>query len=307
MFRQSRALLLLLAPLLTGQLQSAQRPATPSESVSPYLGKLVTHPEALSGVWEASNGQGAAVGIHLQLDTWVSGEATTLNGTPQYWQGLEVQVYERHGSTIKIGDGNYFSDSRRGGNVSLEQGRLTLHSVSSSARLPQVDLDLTQETGDQWSGRFHRGNFDSRVVLRRPAIGRNGETNAITGTWFHNSMGADSCLHIVEQTPHEFTGWSDSLRTPGKTVAAPNIPRQAQVFQRYGELAKVHVEKDGRIFLELSAYTGVCCPRKFVGTITGNAPLLKGAWQSGPNSTHLDASWQKLSGDSCIAPSSPVL
>ena len=40
-----------------------------------YSGHLVDDPEALSGVWEASDGQGGAVGIHLNLLTVVSDDA----------------------------------------------------------------------------------------------------------------------------------------------------------------------------------------------------------------------------------------
>jgi hypothetical protein len=45
----------------------------------------LVHLEALSGVWEASDGRGGAVGILLELTTSLSGDADPPVWTPQGW------------------------------------------------------------------------------------------------------------------------------------------------------------------------------------------------------------------------------
>jgi hypothetical protein len=113
----------IIAALFVGLLTSAVPPPWSSRTVATpqdesfYRGQQVQHPEALSGLWEASDGRVGAIGIHLQLDTSVPSEATSLNGVPQSWQDFQVGVFDRGGPTIQIGDQNYFSDSPRGGGV----------------------------------------------------------------------------------------------------------------------------------------------------------------------------------------------
>lgn len=301
MFYRSMALVAILNTLLIGKLDSRQNSARSADSLSPYAGEIVTDPASLSGVWEAPTGPESAVGIQLQLFTTISANTITLAGAPQNWQSLEVQVYERHGPTITAKDRNFFSDSKRGGSVSFEHGRLELHWAPTISGFPQVDLDLTQNAAHEWSGRFHRGSFDSHVALRRPAANQQREKNTITGTWFQSSMVDDFCLHIAEQNPNEFIAWADTLFVPGKVSFPPNLQRPAQFEERYGDLATVRVENGGLIRLVLFADTAVCCPRTFVGTMSENGAAIEGAWQQGPNSIRMDAKWQKVSGDSCIA------
>jgi hypothetical protein len=54
---------------------------------SPHRGRVVTDPEGLSGLWEAPNGHGGFVGIHIVLWTSVAPDATsdhkTLAGAEQ--------------------------------------------------------------------------------------------------------------------------------------------------------------------------------------------------------------------------------
>jgi hypothetical protein len=59
-------------------------------------------PEALSGVWEAPDGQGGAVGIHLNPTTIVSDDVDPPAWTPQSWQNLNFGVFQRRGSALAI-------------------------------------------------------------------------------------------------------------------------------------------------------------------------------------------------------------
>ena len=105
----SRYLAAIAAPLVafvTYAVQAQEHPPSTlprPEDTSFYLGQTVLHPEALSGLWEVSDGHGGAIGIHLQLDTSVPADATSLNGVPQSWQDSQVGVYYRRGPAIQRG------------------------------------------------------------------------------------------------------------------------------------------------------------------------------------------------------------
>jgi hypothetical protein len=266
---------------------------------SPYLGNPVAHPEALSGLWETSNGHGGAVGIHLLLTTTVPGDARTLYGITQSWQSFEVGIYERKGVMIQFGEQNYFSDSPRGGNVSFEGRRLRLHFVPRVVSDPAIDVDLVHDADGSWTGRFHRGTFDSNVMLRRPAPRDVAKVNPIVGAWLENRSSISSCVHIAQQSSTDFTGWSDSLQLFGSMRVANSVARPATAMQRYGELMKVDLHDGGKVSLELYAYTAICCSHSFVGTLTPSGTLIEGAWPPGPNQAPHDSTWRKTPSDSC--------
>lgn len=276
--------------------QCSQAQASADKSF--YLGKLVEHPEALSGIWETSDGHGGAVGIHLVLDTTVPGTATSLHGVPQAWQDLLVSIFDRRGSEIQVGEENSFSDSKRGGGVRLENGRLTLHFVAIVPNTPSVDLDLVKRPGGGWAGRLHRGWFDAKVVLRRPGVVK---PNPVVGTWLGGSAFLPVCMHVTEITPGEFTGWSDSLQVLDRVGMAPNVARPATALQHYGELMKVGREADSGFSFEFFAYTAICCSHTFVGLLQANGSRIDGIWPPGPNQSPRKASWKKMRGNSCIA------
>jgi hypothetical protein len=168
----------------------------PPEELSPYLGQRVTYLESLSlsGIWEASNGHGGAVGIHLILNTTIPNDASAgdnLKGTSRVWRDLVVGVFERQGAEIRFGDMNYFTDSISGGSVTYNQGRLQLHSVATRPGTLPFDLDLIQQLDGCWEGRLHRGEFDSQVTLCRPATTKYPPWRtfpALTGK-YHSSLG----------------------------------------------------------------------------------------------------------------------
>ena len=280
---------------------SGSMSAAQSSDRSPYLGRPIMRPEELSGLWEAHDGHGGAVGIHLLLTTTISASADTLSGTQQSWQALEVGVYERKGVMIQLGEQNYFSDSPRGGNVSFEDAQLRLHFVSRWADLPSVDLDLVQ-AGDRWVGRFHRGNFDSDVTLRRPGMDRTTKANPIVGTWLENTKSIYSCVHIAQLTQTDFTGWSDSLQVLGSVRFAENVPRPTTTIERYGELMKVQFQDSDKVSFELYAFAPACCSHTFIGALMRGGTIVRGTWPPGANQSPYDGSWRKMAGTSCVAP-----
>lgn len=274
----------------------------PLSDRSPYAGRPVTHPEALSGVWEVSDGKGGAVGIQLELSTTVSAGLKTLSGMEQKWQSLVVGMYQRAGATIWLGEENFFSDSPRGGNVTFEKGRLELHSKSISAAGPSFDLDLAQQSGKKWTGRFHRGNFDSIVTLSRPGAALKTHISWLSGTWLDDLIPHYSCVHIFEQAPNEFVAWSDSLQVMGVIRSSPNLPEPTTVTDVYGLLMKIQLQDNGKISFAFNVLNGLCCPGTFIGRPEGNGRLIRGIWTSGMNKAlPKEDSWRKMSGSSCVA------
>ena len=296
------AFLLPLLPFaVQAQQDSSSAPVAP-EDRSSYLGRRVMHPESLSGIWETSNGHGGAIGIHLQLDTVMPSHGDKQSWLPQSWQDLEVGVYERKGAEVQFGEQGYFSDSPGDGSVTFDQGRLQLHFVSKWADSPPVDLDLVQQTDGCWDGRLHRGDFDSRVTLCRPSASQSNKASLLVGTWAENSILGQGCMHIVEQAPGEFTGWSDDIQLPGAVVSCTdNVSKPVAVFERFGERIKVHFEEDGLVSFELNAYAMMCCSHTFVGRVAESGNLIRAHWPSGANQVPHEATWKKMPGDSCVA------
>ncbi|MGC2398427.1 MAG: hypothetical protein WA510_01525 [Acidobacteriaceae bacterium] len=268
-----------------------------SDDRSFYLDQPVFHPEALSGIWETSNGQGGAVGIHLALATTLPGDDDHVAWTPQAWQHLEVDVFERKGAERGFGDANGFSDSQRGGTVLFKDGRLELHYVSHWQDATSIDLDLVLQADSCWRGRFHRGKFDRVVSLCRPTPGANVRRNPLVGTWF--ASGPERCVHIAQTGADTFEGWSDSLMIPGRIRFAPTIPGPHKMYEYYGSLVKVELAGNGYISVEFGAYSGICCPHTFLGKVSADGSSLEGHFP-GPNLAPYAPKFAKMRGDSCV-------
>jgi len=280
-------------PAITQDSASGQRP----DDRSFYSGKPVPHPEELSGVWEAPDGKGGAVGLHLTLVTTAPADATTRVGVSQEWDHLEVGIYHRVGAVFEIGEENGFSDSVRGGGVRYESGKLTLHSGSS-------DLELQRVDGGNWSGRVHYKDFDSQVRLSRPESQSKSKDTWLVGTWREKSDSASfTCLHIVETSPGEFAGWSDYLLTWGNVRFASNARKPKQAFENYGNLVRVRPDEQERASIVLGWYGGICCPRPFVGTPENDGAMMRAEWPAGPNQAHHTSHWTKMRGNSCTVES----
>jgi hypothetical protein len=271
-----------------------------------YLGTPVTHPEDLSGVWEAPDGRGGAIGIHLLLDATVSVDATTLTGARQTWLGLQVGLYRRSGVELQPGDENFFSDSMRGGGVRYEGDRLTLHARGYDLELRRIAQDREdKDKKDKWSGRFHRQDIDTVVALARP--GSTTDTSKPTtrdtwflGTWKSMSGPQVTCLHIAQGVSAAFLAWSDNLSTLGSTSFAPPVPKPPYSWEHYGDLAKVQPENGG-LWVELGAYSPICCSHRFHATSADNGKAMKADWPAGPSQSPHKSKWTKVPGGSCIS------
>lgn len=276
---------------------------TPPGDRSFYFGHPVDHPEGLSGVWEAPDGNGGAVGIHLLLTTALFADADPPVWTPQTWQHLDFAVFQRKGAEIVFGeDENYFADNARGSSVTLEDDRLQLHFVSARDKIPSVDVDLVYQPDACWHGRFHRGSFDSIVSLCRPTPGPQVTQSPLVGTWSVGSIPGSACIHIAQTGASTFTGWSDYLQIPGHIIYRPNDPGPHLLYQSYGNLAKVHLTGDGRVSLELGAYNPMCCSRPFTGHLAANGTMIEGDFPPSPNHIPGAGMWIKVHGNACVDP-----
>jgi hypothetical protein len=83
-----------LAPPVRPQSSVTTRPEIPPGDRSFNLNQPVDDPEAISGAWEATDGHGGAVGIHLHLATTAPSDADPPVWTPQCWQDLELGVFQ---------------------------------------------------------------------------------------------------------------------------------------------------------------------------------------------------------------------
>ena len=283
--------------LLAGEAHSQSIPVSPpqQQDKSLYLGTPVTHPEDLSGIWEAPDGHGGAIGIHLILDTTAPVDATTLVGARQAWLGLQAGLYRRAGAELRPREESFFSDSPRGGSVRYQHDRLTLHS-------PGYDLDLHRIPGDKWSGRFHREDFDAIVTLARPTLEIASHEPWFIGTWKSTAGPETTCLHIAQPSPTAFIAWADTLRAWGSTTFAPQAVKPPYSWEHYGELVKVDPAANGSLSIELGAYSAICCPHRFHATSSDRGKEMKAAWPAGPNQSPHKSKWTKMPGDSCVIP-----
>ena len=281
--------------LLAGEAHSQSIPVSPpqQQDKSLYLGTPVTHPEDLSGIWEAPDGHEGAVGIHLILDTTAPVDATTLVGVRQSWLGLQVGLYRRAGAELQPGEETFFSDSPRGGSVRYEQGRLTLHA-------PGYDLDLHRVAGNKWSGRFHREDFDAVVTLVRPTLEIASHQPWFIGTWKSAAGPETTCLHIAQQSPTAFIGWADTLRAWGSAKFSPQAVKPPYSWEHYGDLVKVEPAGSASLSIELGADSGR--PHRFHATSSDRGKEMKAAWPAGPNQSPHKSKWTKMPGNSCVAP-----
>lgn len=276
--------------LYIGSQYASGQSAQPDDQ-SPYHGQLVTSPESLSGLWQAQDGHGGFIGLHLRLITDIPGTTTSLAAVHQTWEHLEVGVFQTKSSALQFEDQNYFSDSPQSVHVRFKNDHLSLHLLNSTPQTPSIDLDL-KNVGNTWIGRFHRGDFDAQVELRRPG--------ATVDTWIADSPLARSCVHIPSSTAPEFNGWSDNIPTLGHVRFANNIPRPSTTPAIYGDLLKVRHLGNDKVSIEFNAYSGICCSRLFVGTVTPDGMFLKGSWTAGPNQSPRPGSFRKAPPYSCL-------
>lgn len=279
--------------LLFGVRAGAQSATVPQQDRSFNLGAPVPHPEDLSGIWEAPDGHGGAVGLHLTLDTTTPVETRSLSGVPQKWLGLAVGLYHRTGSALQPPQENSFSDSIRGGSVHYQDGRLTLQA-------PGYDLDLHRVPGDRWSGRFHLHDFDQNVTLSRPSDA-GAPQPWFVGVWKTGSVPEITCLHIVQSSPGQILAWSDRLSAFGAVRVAPQMARPPYSWEHYGDLVSVQPAAKNSAWIELNAGSSICCPHRFLATPAGSKGM-NADWPTGPNQSAHKSRWIRMSGDSCIAP-----
>ena len=265
-----------------------------SQDQSFYLGTPVTHPEWLSGIWEAPDGRGGIVGLHLTLDAAAPTDVTTLVGTRQCWLSLQAAIYRRASGAFQPVEMSGASDSQRGGGLRYANERLILHG-------PEFDMDLLHIAGNRWSGPVHWREFDSEVVLSRPGYGSKVKKAGFVGSWLSTNGPGQSCLHILQSDSGEFVAWSDSFSTWGRARFAPRIAKPPYSLEIYGTLDKAQSSEKDVIDVDLDAFTAICCSHSFVATAAENGTVMKATWPAGPSQARHRSEWKTMPNDTCIA------
>ena len=266
--------------------QSRSGPATPMK------GTVVDYPQQVTGLWESDDGSGGAVGLNFQLTTELKGQPKAFTGSVQYWDSLQIGVYQRHGSERHVGDANWIMDTSSG--VTLDGERLV-------ARMPDlaIDLNMTYDNKEEtWRGWFHRGAFARPVVLRRPHIEPGIRKSRLVGVWLEGQPAPGICLHVVQQSDGHLAGWYDQLSLPGLYRYAPGIVPLPWTPEYFGGQAIVSEPGLGVLHFEVGPYSAGCCSASFVGKLSGSGERLTGGWDGGNvPGTH---QWRRLYGGSCV-------
>ena len=121
--------------VLSPLIDAAFRPGVKETIAVTNIGKPVTRPEKLSGVWEAPDGRGGAVGLHLVLSTTIPASARVALGDCTVLDDDRGWSNERSGPAVESGEENWLSDSPRGGGVRYEGGRMSAGSRSRAQHL----------------------------------------------------------------------------------------------------------------------------------------------------------------------------
>ena len=258
-----------------------------SSSTPSMKGTVVTRPEQMTGLWESDG----AVGINLRLITTIKGQPKTFAGWSQYWDSLQIGVYQRHGSEQNVGDANWIMDNL--GGVNFDGTRLV-------AKMPDlsIDVDLSYDIQNQtWNGWFHRRTFARRVVLSRPRAKPGITKSRLVGTW-RLGESARECLHVAQQSDGGLAGWYDTLSLPGSYRYAPGIVPLPWTSEYSGELATVSEPGYEVLRVGASPYTAAAGPPAFVVKLSKEGDRLMGGREGGNAS--LSFQWRKVDGDSCV-------
>lgn len=252
--------------------------------------QLISDPERLSGIWEASDGSGGAVGLHLSLTTKVDGTPATLNGVPQHLDQFVVGVYQRSGSDMHMGDeSNFVVPSNE---VHWNGRSLRVKHLPRTSSDYEIEMDLTQTSdGQSWTGLFHRGSFSKHLSLNRPTLIATSQT-PFAGTWSSRELGRNRSVHIGVVPDGTLVAWADSRQ--GLIHYANHITPPSQSFQYYGEMVQASREGNNAVSLVFNAFAGICCPATIILIPSKDGLNLVGNWQAGPNQVSRQSIWKRV-------------
>jgi hypothetical protein len=254
-------------------------------------GTIVDHPERITGLWESEDGFGGAVGLNLRLVTRIEGQPKTFVGSRQYWDSLQIGIYQRHDREQHLGDANWIMDNSDG--VFFDGARLI-------AKMPDIstDLDLTYDIAHQeWSGWFHRRAFSRRVTLSRPRAKPGTPVSRLVGTWSSGYRSHRRCLHVAQQEDGGFAAWYDILSLPGLYRLAPGIVLLPWTSERYGELASVSEVRHEILRIGSSPYVAAGSRPEFLVILTKDGRRLVGQLEG--QSRPMETQYRRIGGDSC--------
>lgn len=252
---------------------------------------LVERPEEISGVWETENGS-SVIGIAIGLTTAVKGSPATLRGVEQLFNYAQIAVFERGGAEWVFGDANWFSTDAEGTHWSKDHLEMR-GMVNPAKREPEIAVDLRFDpVTESWSGRFHRGEVDRIVTLRRPHRPSNQPQSPFVGTWKRNDD-MNNCVHITQEQDGSLVAWSDDLIAPGAPRCANGLKPPAETLESYGSIVQANAEDAESIRLGMKALNPVCCSIPMGGILSHDHQFIRSA------DNRAARAWRKVAGNSC--------
>ena len=256
-------------------------------------GSTLENPELISGSWESDQFD-SVVGLHIKLVTTVAGAPTTLVGVKQVFDHAEIQVYQRDGPQRIAGDGTWFLDDSP--DVQWTENHIIIQHAAV-AGTPAVQLNLIFDPEHStWKGHLQRGTFDHEVTLTRPRPKTGIANSPFVGTWYREAL-MNNCLHIVQTGEDTLAGWSDDLVTPGRIRYSKSIVRPSETSEQYGSIALINIASPTTLFLQLKAFSAICC------SITSGLrlPSEKYAGKQASSRVQRPDEWKRVKGTSCVS------
>jgi hypothetical protein len=209
----------------------------------------VVRPELLAGPWETTTPSGT-YGIFVKIDTR---------------QSIQFLVYRRQDGQESSFFWGWYDES---GSVSPIFDGQRLRTTGADRRV-QLDVRFQPEM-DRWTGTWWLDGETRNVVLEPPSPAPGSQVSALRGDWESvpdqtQPRIAFTTIHIAQSSDGALTAWMDQT--------------EAGTDQRHlGRLLRIISADPSNVVMEED--TGVCCPGRFAGVVSGDGSSLSGRWTS---------------------------
>jgi hypothetical protein len=220
----------------------------------------VVRPELLAGPWETTTPSGT-YGIFVKIDTYAQGSQERQIITRQ---SIQFRVYRRQDGQETSFLWGWYDESGSASPV-FDGQRLR---TGPDGRV-QLDVRFQPEM-HRWSGTWWLDGETRNVVLEPPNPAAGSQVSALRGDWEsvpdQPQPGiAFTTIHIAQSSDGALTAWMDQT--------------QAGADQRHlGRLLRIISADPSNVLMEEE--TGVCCPGRFAGVVSGDGSSLSGNWTS---------------------------
>lgn len=201
-----------------------------AQAQSVKIGASVSHPEAITGAWEAWISPTLTVGIAIRLITNVDGAPATLRGKEQRVRFVSIITYTRDLDRSR----RTWWNSDVPAEFDWQNNHLRLRQARTGNDGYDVDLDLVFDPAkSQWKGTFKNPDYSGQVVLKRPDY--ISSKHSPVGTWRWDS----ECIHVGMGIDGRLLIWNDDINLSGLVIYGANGTRPPEkTDEGYGEFAE---------------------------------------------------------------------